>query len=329
MFNAVAAVCNNFLFQGLIVVASLYFLRKYIKGGQFKDRVDATGKVAAVTGASSGIGKQIAGGLNRSGAKVYLLCRNYNKGQNAIKDLVKSGCDESRLLLRTIDLACFDSVRSFAASFIKEEERLDILVNNAGVFAVPSFQKTVDGYEKTFQSNYLGHFLLTELLMDLLYASGSARVINVSSVMHKNADSVDEDAVSNPKMYGRLQSYSRSKLANVMHVRSLTSRWREAGEYRITANACHPGAVYTNILQYTVFDVEPIKTMIKPILWYIFKTELDGAQTALYLALSDEVRDVSGKYFADCRQSKMAPIAEDDDACRKLYNYSLRAAHLA
>ncbi|KHN85779.1 Short-chain dehydrogenase TIC 32, chloroplastic [Toxocara canis] len=191
--------------------------------------------------------------------------------------------------------------------------------------ALPSFQKTIDGYEMTFQCNYLGHFLLSELLMDSLRASGHGRIVNVSSLMHHSADSVAEDVVNNPYRYSRFQTYNRSKLANVMHVRALTAQWRELGENRITANACHPGAVHTNILQYTVFSRQPFRTLLKPIFAFFFKTDQDGAQTPLFLALSAHVDGVSGEYFSDCAKAEMSRLAKDDQQCKLLYEYSRKA----
>uniref|UniRef100_A0A915BW69 Uncharacterized protein n=1 Tax=Parascaris univalens TaxID=6257 RepID=A0A915BW69_PARUN len=159
-----STVMDDFLFgilPGLLVsalafVCAAFFLRQYFKGPQFDEPVDASGKVAVVTGASSGIGRQVARGLNLRGAKVYMLCRNREKALCAIEQLVESGCDRSRLLLLCADLSSFASIHAFVDSFLEAEDRLDILVNNAGVMALPSFQKTVDGYEMTFQCNYLG-----------------------------------------------------------------------------------------------------------------------------------------------------------------------------
>uniref|UniRef100_A0A9J2Q823 Uncharacterized protein n=1 Tax=Ascaris lumbricoides TaxID=6252 RepID=A0A9J2Q823_ASCLU len=318
------------IFPGLLVSAPIFicaafFLRKYFKGAQFDEPVDASGKVAIVTGASSGIGKQVARGLNLRGAKVYMLCRNREKALCAIEQLVESGCDRSRLLLLCADLSSFASIRAFVDSFIKAEDRLDILVNNAGVFALPSFQKTIDGYETTFQCNYLGHFLLTEILMESLCSSGHGRIVNVSSMMHSSADSIAEDVVNNPNFYSRFHTYNRSKLANVMHVRALTTLWRESGENRVTANACHPGAVHTNILQYTFIDREPWRTLLKPIFAFFFKTDEDGAQTPLYLALSKHLDGISGEYFSNCAKASMASLAKDDKQCKYLYEYSKKA----
>ncbi|VDK18989.1 unnamed protein product [Anisakis simplex] len=195
--------------------SSVYgYIKKYIKGTQFNELVDAHGKIAIVTGASSGIGKQIAKLLNLRGAKVYLLCRNPQKALEAIENLAESGCERSRLVLANADLASFESIRKFVDSFLKDETHLDILVNNAGVMALPVFQRTSDGFETTWQCNYLGHFLLTDLLIGSLRASGHGRIVNVSSFMHHRADSVDEHVVNNPQHYQRILTYNRSKLAN-------------------------------------------------------------------------------------------------------------------
>ncbi|VDK18621.1 unnamed protein product [Anisakis simplex] len=229
-------------------------IKKYIKGTQFNELVDAHGKIAIVTGASSGIGKQIAKLLNLRGAKVYLLCRNPQKALETIENLAEVKLiiqnddslfvltlAENRVAVSVLDLflqmliwhrlrASGNSSNHFskvndhfsmlnAANYLfSDETHLDILVNNAGVMALPVFQRTSDGFETTWQCNYLGHFLLTDLLIGSLRASGHGRIVNVSSFMHHRADSVDEQIVNNPQHYQRILTYNRSKLANVCRI---------------------------------------------------------------------------------------------------------------
>ncbi|VDM38318.1 unnamed protein product, partial [Toxocara canis] len=302
---------------------------KYFKGAQFKDHISAKGKVAFVTGANNGIGKQTARELNLRGAKVYMLCRNTERGREALHDLVKLGCDPSRLFVRQLDLADLSSVRNFVSEIGKEEEKLDILVNNAGIMFYPRFEKTRDGFETTWQTNYLGHFLLTELLLPILRNSPSGRVVNVSSLLHKQADSVEAAVVNSEKKFNRSQPYNRSKLAQVMHARELTRRLRASDPAcTVTINSLHPGVCFTDLGRYTLLNKTPFKQILAPFLWFFMKTDKDGAQTSLFLCLSKQVEGISGKYFGECKEHQPSPKALDDHNCNVLYNYSLEAVGL-
>ncbi|KAK0410791.1 hypothetical protein QR680_005324 [Steinernema hermaphroditum] len=310
---------------GLLWKAPLLgLLLRYIKGGQFSEPTRADGKVAVVTGASSGIGRRIAEQLNMRGAKVYLMCRNQKKAEEVVDDLVESGCRRERLIVRVMDLADLQSVRSAAHRLRNEEPKIDILVNNAGVFGIAKFEKTVDGFERVWQSNYLGHFLFTDLLIAQLRNSASARIVNVSSMMHQYADTVAEEVVNSAADFGVYQTYNRSKVAMVMHCRSLAKRFAEEG-VQITANACHPGCVRTGIINGSIFDIFAIRQIIFPMCWFFMKSDLDGAQTPLYVALSHEVEGVTGQYHSDCAELKMGELAKNDAECEKLFEFSRRA----
>ena len=224
---------------GTIVVfaTAIAVVRWYIKGGQFREKVSAKGRVFAVTGANSGIGKQLARELNERGGKVYMLVRDVERGQQAKRALaMKYGCDSSRLLIEQCDLADYKSVRACAARLANAEPHLNALVNNAGIMFKPRYATTKDGNELVLQSNHLGefivarvlfaafshilrllgHFLLTELLLPKLEASpDGARIVNVSSRAHLWADSSSIERANAKKQYGMMQSYARSKLAQV------------------------------------------------------------------------------------------------------------------
>uniref|UniRef100_F1L7F0 Retinol dehydrogenase 14 n=1 Tax=Ascaris suum TaxID=6253 RepID=F1L7F0_ASCSU len=316
-------------FFGVIASVTLILARKYFKGAQFEEHVSAKGKIAFVTGANNGIGKQTVRELNQRGAKVYMLCRSIDRGREAMLDLVKLGCEPTRLIVKQIDLADFSSVRKFADDIGKEVEKLDILVNNAGIMSYPRFEKTNDGFETTWQTNYLGHFLLTELLLPILRNAPSARIINVSSSLHKRADSVDAAVVNSKAHFNRTQPYNRSKLANVMHARELTRRLRVSDPAcTITINSLHPGICFTGLGRHIPLYRTPFKQMIAPFMWFFMKTDKDGAQTSLYLALSKQVQGISGRYFGECKEDHPSEKALDNDACNVLYNYSVEAVGL-
>jgi len=315
----------------IILAAGLYFVRKFFKGTQFTENVKAKGKVIIVTGASAGIGKQIARELNIRGGKVYMMCRDLEKANAAVRELAsKYGCDPTRLIVIQGDLADFSSVRKFVNEFSKQEERLDILINNAGIGYYPRFEQTIDGHEVTFQTNYLGHFLLTHLLLKKLEKSDSPRIVNLSSWLHLYADNTDQETVESKKKYSKtLYTYARSKLANVQHAVTLTKKLREEDPTtKITINACHPGSVDTEFPRNTILGNKTVKKIFSLFLWLFLKTEYDGAQTPLFLALSKKIDGVSGKYFAECKEAKVHPLVNDKDACDTLYNYSMIACGL-
>ncbi|VDO41402.1 unnamed protein product [Brugia timori] len=315
---------------GVLTCAGIYFLRRYLKGAQFNEYVEAGGKIALVTGASAGIGKQTARELNLRGATVYMLCRDRAKSENARIELTKLGCNPTRLILKDVDLASFATIRKFADEIRYEVDKIDILVNNAGIMFYPKFELTEDGHEMTWQTNYLGHFLLTELLLPLIKKSSNGRIINVSSSLHKTADSVDVSIVNNKKYFSKSMPYSRSKLAQVMHVRELTRRLRTKDPgTTVTINAVHPGVCFTELMRYTVFSRKYILKIISPLLWFFMKTDKDGAQTTLYVALSKNVEAISGRYFGECKEHTPSPNSLDDTKCNILYNQSLEAVKLS
>ncbi|CAJ0953073.1 unnamed protein product, partial [Mesorhabditis belari] len=299
------------------VCAGLYLLRKWNRGGQFTENVSAIGKVAVVTGGNSGVGKALCELLNKRGAKVYMLCRDEKRAAQAKAKLVEDGCDPQRLIIRKGNLDDFTSIQAVAKTLLAEESRIDILINNAGVLGIPSFEKTVDGFERTWQSNHLGHFLLTELLLKSIKRSSDPRIVNVSSEIHSKGDTIDLDFVNDAKNYARMMIYARSKLANVMYSRELSHR-----HPRILSSSCHPGNINTNILATSGLII--LKQIFAPIFWFCFKTEMDGAQTALYLALSQRLPG-NGLYYSDCVVVEEAAIARDRKECEKLYEQSLNA----
>ncbi|VDD88360.1 unnamed protein product [Enterobius vermicularis] len=296
---------------------------------QFTEDVDAEGKTAVITGANSGIGMQTARELNLKGATVYMLCRDYERAFSSRIKLTQLGCDPSRLIIKVVDLASFASIRESARELRNELSVIDILVNNAGIMAYPKYELTVDGYEVTWQTNYLGHFLFTELLLPLVERSANGRIINVSSSLHKRADSVDFFVVNDPRNFGRNKSYCRSKLAQVMHARELSRRIRVTNpSSNITVNSMHPGLCATNLGRYSLLMKTPFRQIFKLPIWFFTKTALsrvlqDGAQTVLFLSLSRSVQSVSGSYFGECAEQEPSPKALDDDLCNILYNYSI------
>ena len=206
-----------------------------MQGGQFKKDTRIDGKVVIITGSNSGIGKETAIDLAKRGGKIYIACRDIQRGEAALKEIRKiSGSDKVHFL--QLDLASLDSVREFSRKFHELESQLHILINNAGIMACAK-DKTKDGFELQLGTNHLGHFLLTNLLLDLLKASAPSRIVNVASILHLIGRINKTDLMRN-KFYNRWLVYGQSKLANVLFTHELAQKLRGSG---VTANSLHPG----------------------------------------------------------------------------------------
>src|SRR5687768_17208300 len=201
---------------------------------------DLAGRSYVVTGANTGIGKVTALELARRGARVVLACRSAEKTEPVIAEIAKA-TGNSQVEFAALDLSDLASVRACAERMIASGRPLHVLVNNAGLAARGA---TKDGFELTFGTNHLGHYLLTRLLLDHLAASGPARVVNVSSKSHYQAKAIDWSAREKPtKTITALDEYAVSKLANVLFTKELARRINGAP---ITTYALHPGVVATD-----------------------------------------------------------------------------------
>jgi NAD(P)-dependent dehydrogenase (short-subunit alcohol dehydrogenase family) len=205
-----------------------------------RDIPDLSGRRAIVTGANSGLGLQTALELARHGATVLMTSRNKTKGEDAVRRL-RSALPDADVDLRRLDLADLDSVRELAG---RNEDPLDILVNNAGVMAIPRRQ-TFDGFEMQLGTNHLGHFALTGLLMPALLARPGARVVTVSSALHRMGAMNFADLMGEAS-YGPWSAYAQSKLANLLFMRELDRRAR-AARLDLVSVAAHPGFASTNL----------------------------------------------------------------------------------
>uniref|UniRef100_UPI00398F3E70 retinol dehydrogenase 14a n=1 Tax=Pristiophorus japonicus TaxID=55135 RepID=UPI00398F3E70 len=307
------------------LAAGLYLARWLLWGGA-RTRTPASasmrGQTVIVTGANSGIGKATAAGLARLQARVILACRDTRAAEQAARDIRQEAGGAGELLVRRLDLASLSSVRSFCQQVIQEEPRLDVLINNAGIFQCP-YMKTEDGFEMQFGVNHLGHFLLTNLLLELLKRSAPSRIVVVSSKLYKYGE-INFDDLNSEKSYNKSFGYSRSKLANILFTRELAKHLEDT---EVTANVLHPGIVRTNLGRH--IDIPLIgQPIFKMVSWAFFKTPEQGAQTSLYLATSPEVKGVSRQYFGDCKQEELLPKAMDDAVAKKLWDVSERMVGL-
>ena len=268
------------------------------------------GKIAIVTGANSGMGLATAEALSDRGATVIMLCRSEERGKAAIAAL--KGKKERDLDLMLCDLGDYASIREFARCVKEKYRQIDILVNNAGFISLDR-QETKEGVERQFGINHLGHFLLTTQLTDMM--KPGSRIVVVASGAHK-VGKIHFDDINLKKHFNVIKAYSQSKLANVLFTRELARRLKKR---RITVNCCHPGAVATNIgIDRETGFGKTVTGLLKP----FFQTPAEGARTAIYLATSDEVRDITGGYFYRYRIAKSSKRSKSRKLAKRLYELS-------
>ncbi|KAH8396956.1 hypothetical protein KR215_006813, partial [Drosophila sulfurigaster] len=306
----------------LIYFCNLYF-RQYMQGGQFEKQTDETGKVVIVTGSNTGIGKETVLEMARRGATVYMACRDKKRTDQARLEIIRE-TNNQNIFFRELDLASLDSVLKFVTGFKGEQDKLHILINNAGVMRCPQ-SLTKDGFEMQLGVNHIGHFLLTNLLLDVLKKSAPSRIVNVSSLAH-NHGTININDLNSEKSYDEGKAYCQSKLANIFFTRELAKRLEGTG---VTVNAVHPGVVNTElgrhmkILKNFFGRVSIVFSLvITCLLWPILKTPKSGAQTTLYAALDPELNGVTGLYFSDCKPKKVAPAAFDEETGKLLWEES-------
>lgn len=271
------------------------------------------GKVCLVTGAASGIGAAAARGLARQGAAVVLVDRDAEKGALTAGEIRQQTGNPAVEFLRA-DLSAQAEIRALVADFKRRYTRLDVLVNNAGAM-FPERQESVDGIEMTLALNFLGYFLLTNLLLETLKASAPARIVNVSSRSHARARIAFED-LQFQTGYEGLPVYAHSKLAIVLFTYELARRLEGTD---VTANALHPGVVATNFGRQ---QGGRTGTLIK-LFRFAFLSPEAGAQTSIYLASSPEAAGVSGKYFVKCKAVPSAPASYDTATAARLWEAAL------
>lgn len=275
---------------------------------------DMHGKLAVVTGANTGIGKETAKALADLGAHVVMACRSPERGQAALDELM--AVPGRTLSLMLLDLADLSSVRRFADEFTAQYGRLDVLVNNAGVLG-RHHTLTKDGFELQLQTNYLGHFLLTMRLLPLLEAAPEGRIVMLSSIAHTWTD-VHFDDINLTRDYNRMTGYGQSKLCNLLFCRYLAAVCRENGS-RVRINAAHPGIVASDII------INRRNNMLK----YIAKLSRlvlisaeKGARTSVYLAADDGLDHVSGEYFVRRKIARSSPCSRNMESAARLFKMS-------
>ncbi len=246
------------------------------------DAGDQTGRVAIVTGANTGLGYETALALAAKGATVILACRNRDKGEDA-KGRIAAQHPGTSLEVRDLDTSRLASVRQFAEQFQRDHQRLDLLINNAGIMITPHFT-TEDGFEGQLGVNYLGHFLLTGLLLPTITGTPGARIVTLYSVAARWSGMHFED-LHFEKGYDAQKAYSQSKMACLMFALELNKRLRKAGHDTLSL-AAHPGYSKSDLSRHLSL---PIRAMLTLIGFLFMQSTAAGAQPTLYAALGKDL----------------------------------------
>ncbi|XP_078505331.1 retinol dehydrogenase 13 isoform X1 [Lissotriton helveticus] len=305
-------------------IGGTIILKDYIGGGACTSKAEIKGKTVIITGANTGIGKETALELAKRGGKIILACRDMNKCEEAAKE-IRGKTLSHNVFAKHLDLASMKSVSEFAQKINEEEPHVDILINNAAIMRCP-YWKTDDGFEMQFGVNHLGHFLLTNLLLEKLKNSGHSRIINVSSLAHIAGEIDFDDLNWEKKKYDTKAAYCQSKLANVLFTKELARRLEGT---RVTANSLHPGVAATELGRHTGMHKSTFSsTALGPLFWVLVKSPKQAAQPTIYLAVAEEMEGISGKYFDGLKEKQPAAKAEDDQTARMLWEKSAELVHL-
>jgi len=276
-------------------------------------------RICMVTGANSGIGKETSKKLAGLGATVVMVCRNQKRGEKAMSE-IEGASNGAEVELMIADFSSLDSVRALAKTFLEKHDSLHVLINNAGGVNVLR-SVTADGFETTFQVDYLSHFLLTNLLLEALEKGAPSRIINVSSASHYRGH-LKFDDLHMKRGYGVMKAYSQAKLAQVLFTYELSRRLEGTG---VTVNSLHPGAVATNIWKGSMGPFSFLGNISR--LFLISPQR--GAETPAYLASSPQVEGVTGKYYDQMREKQSSAESYDQAVARKLWDESERMTGLS
>lgn len=262
-----------------------------------------TEKTILITGATGGIGKATAIALAKLGHTIIIHGRNMNKLKQ-LQEEIKASTGNSKIDILVADMFLLSEVRNMADEFKQKYNRLDVLINNAGGIMSKTRETTSEGFEKTLAMNLFAPFLLTGLLLSSLKQSPEARVINVSSNSHKLNAKPDFDDLQLEKNYNPLTAYGNAKLFLIWISQHLTIELKKQGIENITVNTMHPGAVASNFGVSS--NLGSVLNFVAKLARPLFKTVEQGADTIIYLASSNDVKNISGQYFVNRKQEKVS-----------------------
>ena len=255
------------------------------------DMPDLTGRVAVVTGATSGIGEAAAAALAGAGASVVLAVRNRAKADATLARIMARH-PKASVSVSLVDMADLASIRAFAARATSATPRIDILLNNAGLGMQPARSVTADGFERQFGTNHLGQFALTGLLLPYLLHAPAARVVSISSIAHRRG-AIDFADLQGARRYGGLRAYSQSKLANLLFAFELDRR-AQVAELPLVSVAAHPGVSATGFMT-AVGLPGPVTAIANVAMRFVAQDAEHGAWPGLYAATMPNVQ--GGQYY--------------------------------
>jgi len=279
--------------------------------------IDLRGKLALVTGGSSGLGRETARVFAERGAHVVLTARDVPKG-DAVAAAIRSSTGNSEVEVEQLELGSLKSIRAFAERFCSRHGALHILVNNAGVMACP-FDRTADGFELQFGSNHVGHFLMTCLLAPALLKGAPSRIVSVSSRGHHISPVVFDDIQFERRPYDKWQAYGQSKTANVLFAVGLERRLAPRG---VHAYGLHPGGIITELGRH--LEPEDFVFLQKRNTGLQFKSVEAGAATSVFAATAPELEGRGGLYLEDCN---VAAVNDAPDALNGVKSYAVDPAN--
>jgi NAD(P)-dependent dehydrogenase (short-subunit alcohol dehydrogenase family) len=273
------------------------------------------GKTVLITGADGDIGRNTTKGIAEKGAQIIMACIDLDQAKPVLEEIVNK-TNNDNIELMQLDLSSQSNIHKFAENFTEKYNCLDVLINNAGVFSLKRFE-TEDGLEKTIGINYFGHYLLTSLLLPIIKKSKQGRIINISSDSYKQAK-FDLDDLQSKIKYKGMGAYPSSKLALILFTQELAKRLKDSN---ITVNAVHPGHVSTGIWNMWE-NPKWYQSLTIKILNMFFISPDEGAQTSIHLATSDEVQNITGKYFSKKKPVNVKSKYNTMDIQRKLWALS-------
>ncbi|OLY78476.1 Short-chain dehydrogenase TIC 32, chloroplastic [Smittium mucronatum] len=288
-------------------------LDQYISEYKEVNTTSTEEKFAIVTGANSGIGLETSKDLALAGFHVIMACRNKASAEDIISKLeLETGLKSFEFM--QLDLASFKSIDSFVDQYKKSHSKLHLLVNNAGIALCP-YGKTKDGIEMQFGTNHLGHFKLTNGLLDLIKASERARIVVISALAGYSG-TFDKSLILDESKYNNVFNYAVSKMCNIMFANELARRLAGTG---ITVNSLHPGAVNTNIFKNYPEGLAGMMEVLKSLLLINL---IEGSLTSIKVALDPKLEGVTGKFFMHEEEAAQPSEALDEKKCKELWDFS-------
>ncbi|XP_077300228.1 retinol dehydrogenase 12-like [Arctopsyche grandis] len=297
-----------------LIVGLVTCIRGYLGGTSCPTSTRIDGKIVIVTGASSGVGLETCRELAERGGQIIMCCRSIQRGIEAMNS-IKSRLPNANLKLKKLDLTSLKSIREFVECF--GDNRLDILINNAGLIFHP-YAKTEDGFELHMATNYIGHFLLTHLLLKNLQRSKQGRIISVCAGSYEPAN-MPLTCEADKKNFVPKEWFGQSKLGLILMTKHLARLLRGTN---ITINALNPGMVRgTRHLRHSILMRNwTVRISIAPWFWLFMKSPKQGAQTSIYLATDPSVATKSGEFFSDCTEETTISKSDDPEIARVLYD---------